>query len=481
MSSDSTLSNVKFDSWDLESNILNSLSENGWSFATKIQADAIPIARMGRDVVGQARTGSGKTAAFGIPCIESTEINGITQTLIITPTRELAQQVSEELSWLKGDKGLKIETVYGGTDIEKQAKTLDGGVEIIVGTPGRIIDMSKRGHINLEGITKLCLDEADRMLDMGFFPDIIWILEKMENRKQTMLFSATFPEEVLEAANTFISDAEHVMSDDLEVEIPEIQQLHISVGRANKLWALGRILVKMDEDDQMMVFTNTKRMVDLLVQRLNKFRLNAVGLHGDMPQNKRQRIIESFKEGNDKVLVCTDVAARGIDVDGVTIVVNYDLPDDVESYVHRIGRTGRMGRKGVAWSFVSGEDEGQLQKISATWNLEIPESNPPELPEGVTRDPVKRQKDWAEVANNFGMVTVKLSIGKKHGASNHNLTDWFHSEARLGQLAIGEVSISESSSQVEIHLDKVESAIKVMENRKWDGNSVNLEISRSGI
>tara|TARA_B100001750_G_scaffold231751_1_gene230216 strand:+ start:285 stop:1721 length:1437 start_codon:yes stop_codon:yes gene_type:complete len=478
MSNDSTLSNVRFDSWDLGPDILDSLSTNGWDFATKIQAEAIPLARNGRNVVGQARTGSGKTAAFGIPCIESTQTNGTTQVIIITPTRELAQQVSDELRWLQGGKGLNIETVYGGTDIDKQAKKLDSGVEIIVGTPGRIIDMSKRGHIKLEGITTLCLDEADRMLDMGFFPDIIWILEKMDNRKQTMLFSATFPEEVLDAANTFISDAEHVMSDDLEVEIPEIEQMHISVGRANKLWALGRIFVGMNEEDQMMVFTNTKRMVDLLVQRLNKFRMNASGLHGDMPQKKRERIIESFKEGHEKVLICTDVAARGIDVDGVTIVVNYDLPDDVESYVHRIGRTGRMGRKGTAWSFVSSEDKSQLQKISATWNLEIPESNPPELPEGVSREPIKRQKDWAEVANNFGMVPVLLSIGRKHGASNHNLTDWFCSEARLNQLAIGEVTISDISSKVEIHLDKVESTLKVMANRKWDGNSVNLEIVR---
>ncbi|DAC49184.1 MAG TPA: hypothetical protein HA340_05730, partial [Candidatus Thalassarchaeaceae archaeon] len=157
---------------------------------------------------------------------------------------------------------------------------------------------------------------------------------------------------------------------------------------------------------------------------------------------------------------------------------NYDLPDDVESYVHRIGRTGRMGREGTAWSFVSGEDKGQLQKISATWNLEIPEAEAPELPEGVTRDPVKRQQDWVEVANNFGMVPVKLSIGREQGASNHSLTDWFSTEARLNQLAIGEVTISDTSSEIEIHLDKVESVIKVMANRKWDGNSVDIEIRR---
>ncbi len=478
MANKTAVSNVKFSSWDLDPSILAAISNKGWEFATQIQAEAVPLARSGRDVVGQARTGSGKTAAFGISTIESTKANGHLQAIIITPTRELAQQVAEELQWLQGDKGLGIITVYGGTDVDKQAKKLDDGVEIVVGTPGRIIDMSKRGHLKLETISTLCLDEADRMLDMGFFPDILWVLEKMVNRKQTMLFSATFPDEVLEAANTFITDAEHVMSDDLEVKIPEINQMHISIGRANKLWALGRILVNMDDNDQMMIFSNTKRMVDLLAQRLNKFRFNAVGLHGDMPQNKRGRIIDSFKDGSEKILICTDVAARGIDVDGVTIVVNYDLPVDVESYVHRIGRTGRMGRKGTAWSFVSGEDEGQLQKISATWNLSIPESEPPALPKGVDRDPVRKQQDWEEVANNFGMVPVKVSVGKHQGVTNHTLTNWFSNEAKLDQLAIGEVSIEDDSSEVEIHLDKVESVIKMMANRDWKGNSVNLEISK---
>jgi ATP-dependent RNA helicase DeaD len=228
----------------------------------------------------------------------------------------------------------------------------------------------------------------------------------------------------------------------------------------------------------MMIFSNTKRMVDLLTQRLNKIRFNAIGLHGDMPQNKRGRIIDSFKDGSEKILICTDVAARGIDVDGVTIVVNYDLPIDVESYVHRIGRTGRMGRKGTAWSFVTGEDKGQLQKISATWNLSIPESEPPALPKGVDRDPVRKQQDWGEVANNFGMVPVKVSVGKHQGATNHTLTNWFSNEAKLDQLAIGEISIEGDSSEVEIHLDKVESVIKVMANRDWNGDSVNLEISK---
>ena len=232
--------------------------------------------------------------------------------------------------------------------------------------------MAKRGHLNLEQISIFCLDEADRMLDMGFFPDILWIIEKMPNRNQNLLFSATFPDEVLNITDEIMVDAEHVMSDDLEVEIPEINLYAVKIGRANKLWVLGRIITNMSEEGQMLIFSNTKRMVDVIVERLGKFSMRAIGIHGDMPQKKRENILSKFKSGDEKILVATDVAARGLDVDGITVVVNYDLPDDTEAFVHRIGRTGRMGKKGDAWSLVSKEDKGNLQKISSTWGLEIP-------------------------------------------------------------------------------------------------------------
>ena len=189
-----------FNVWELESSISDAINDLGWIEPTEIQSEAIPVARSGKDVVGQARTGSGKTGAFGIPIVERCEPSGCTQALILCPTRELAVQVAEEMSLLQGKKGLGIETVYGGTDIEKQARLLDSGVDIIVGTPGRVIDMTKRGHIDLSEIEVFCLDEADRMLDMGFFPDVFWIVEKMSKRKQTLLFSATFPQEVLDAS-----------------------------------------------------------------------------------------------------------------------------------------------------------------------------------------------------------------------------------------------------------------------------------------
>ena len=406
-------SSIGFSSWNLDKDIYAAIEKRGWTEPTSIQLEAIPIARKGLDIVGQARTGSGKTAAFGIPLLEKcTNIKSI-QALVLCPTRELAVQVAEEMNTLQGHKGLNIQTIYGGVDLDKQAKKLAEGAQIIVGTPGRVIDMTKRGHINLEQVQMFCLDEADRMLDMGFFPDVLWVFEKMINRKQTLLFSATFPQEILDAAEEFMGEAVHVMSDDLEVEVPEIEQFAIQIGRINKMWALGRIISNLKEEEQMLVFANTKRMVDIIVERLERSRIKSIGLHGDVAQNKREKILDSFREGEFRIVIATDVAARGLDVDGITHVVNYDLPDDSESYVHRIGRTGRMGRKGESWSFVTREDTPLLNKIASTWNMKIPFVEVPNLSKNTDRDPIKMREDWNEVTDAFGMIKVRLDIGKK--------------------------------------------------------------------
>jgi len=468
-------SQFDFSSWGLEPSIEKGISSCGWQSPTEIQRESIPPARKGLDIVGQARTGSGKTGAFGIPIIESCEPAGHPQAIVLCPTRELAVQVAGEMDSLQGDKGLSIQTVYGGTDLEKQAKKLDKGSDIIVGTPGRVIDMTKRGHLDLGRISIFCLDEADRMLDMGFFPDVLWILEKSTSRKQTMLFSATFPEEVLDAAEEFMSNPVHIMSEDMEVEIPEIDQFAIHVGRMNKLWALGRIISNMDDNDQMLIFTNTKRMVEILTERLGKFRIRAIGLHGDLSQNKREKIIDSFKQGGEEILVATDVAARGLDVDGINHVVNYDLPDDSETYVHRIGRTGRMGRKGVAWSFVTRQETSQIEKISSTWNLSIEFTDAPALPKGMGRDPIGRRDDWDEVSDVFGMVKVRVSVGKT-GSSKKDLADWIIQHARVPDIAIGEILQNDDESDVEIHVDKVAYVMDVIKTREYNGLSLSPEI-----
>ena len=473
-----TNSSNSFDKWDLEGPISDAIKQRGWTEPTEIQIESIPHARKGRDIVGQARTGSGKTAAFGIPILEKCNVSGNIQAIVLCPTRELAVQVSEELSILQGEKGLAIQTVYGGTDLEKQAKKLGEGTDIVVGTPGRVIDMSKRGHLNLETVSLFCLDEADRMLDMGFFPDVLWIFEKTVNRSQTLLFSATFPEEVLDAAEEFLQNPVHVMSEDLEVEVPEIDQYAVRIGRANKLWALGRIIGSASDDSQILIFSNTKRMVDLIVERLGKFRFKSVGLHGDMPQNKREKILNSFRDGTERIVVATDVAARGLDVDGITHVINYDLPDDTEVYVHRIGRTGRMGRKGESWSFVSGKEVQSIDRICSTWGLTIPFVEPPALPEGRERDFVPKRDDWEEVSDAFGMVSVRMSLGGAE-KTRRELVDWIVSEARIPEIAIGEVSMDSQDMIVEIHVEKVAYVIDVVKQRKLDGVSLNPEIVNS--
>ena len=446
-----------FSAWDLTSELQEGLSNLGWEFSTQVQKETIPIALTGKDVIGQARTGSGKTAAFGLPTMNACQPTGELQALILTPTRELANQVAEELSSLQGNSGLTILTVYGGTDLEKQARSLKKGVDIIVGTPGRVMDMTERGHIDLTKPGFFVLDEADRMLDMGFFPDIMWVVEKMTGRSQTLLFSATFPQEIIDAANEFMNEPEFVMTNTEKLDIPPIDQYSVRIGRANKLWVVGRPLSRMSEEDQTIIFTNTKRMVDLLVQRLKKHRFEVDGIHGDLSQNQREKIISNFKEGNSRIVIATDVAARGIDVDGITLVVNYDVPDDVDNYVHRIGRTGRIGRKGEAWVLVGRDDIPQLNKIIATHSLDIVVSEAPELPDGVSRDPVRKQEDNAEAADVFGMVPIKIDTTSM---SKFALVDEITTSLKCNELAVGDIVINEDHTVVEVHNKHASLAVK---------------------
>ncbi len=455
---------------------MQGIASLGWECLTEVQRDTIPIARSGQDVIGQARTGSGKTAAFGIPILERCQPTGSLQGLVLAPTRELAQQVAEEMNQLQGDAGLSIMTVYGGTDLEKQAKGLDDGVDLIVGTPGRVMDMSERGHLDLAKVEIFCLDEADRMLDMGFLPDILWILERTTARKQTLLFSATFPQEILDAANEFTNNPEFVMTNEEELDVPPIDLYKISIGRANKLWALGRLLVRMGDDDQCIIFCNTKRMVDLAVQRLHKHKFDVAGLHGDLKQNQRERILDRFREGEVRIVAATDVAARGIDIDGITLVVNYDVPSDIDSFIHRIGRTGRIGRHGEAWSLVSKDDAPQMGKIIATYNLDVQETDAPDLPEGVDRDPVRKQDDFGENADVYGFVSIRLGAGTDQLGSPLQIASWFEQHLRCDALAIGDVRFEGDSTVVAIHSSKLGLAMKAIQTHQFGSLKVDAEV-----
>ena len=392
--------NQRFDNWSLKQSTLEGLESLGWENATSVQRDTIPTALQGKDVIGQARTGSGKTGAFGIPIIEACEPTGKLQALVLTPTRELANQVSEEMNNIQGNHGLKIITVYGGTDLEKQARQLNDGVDIIVGTPGRVMDMTKRDHINLTIPTIFCLDEADRMLDMGFFPDITWVLEKMTSRTQTLLFSATFPQEILDAAYEFMDEPEFVLTNTEELDVPPIKMHSISIGRANKLWALSRLLSNTTEEDQVIVFCNTKRMVDLSVQKLSKAGIQVKGLHGDLSQNQRERILDSFKGGDTKTIIATDVAARGIDVPHIEHVINYDLPQMAEDFIHRIGRTARAGSKGIALSFVTKGDFAKWKEIQKILNPEKNLKNQNKFKIKNKRSTFKKKSDYKKSSDN---------------------------------------------------------------------------------
>ncbi|MEK9731352.1 MAG: DEAD/DEAH box helicase [Candidatus Poseidoniales archaeon] len=456
-----------FNDYGLSDELLLGIEKMGWSHTTPIQHDSIPYGLRGKNVIGQARTGSGKTGAFGIPILENCQPSGQLQALILTPTRELAQQVSDEMSMLQGDMGYKIVTVYGGKDLEAQAKKLDDGVDIIVGTPGRVMDMSKRGHLDLNQPSIFCLDEADRMLDMGFLPDIMWILERMGQREQTFLFSATFPQEILDISNQFIEDAEHILTEEEQLELPPVDLFSTRVSRTNKMWALSRLLDGQNEDGQTMIFCNTKRMVDLAVDRLKKFNYSVGALHGDMSQNQRDEMLNRFKNGKLPIIVATDVAARGIDVDGVTLVINYDLPTDFDSFIHRIGRTGRIGRNGVAWSLVSKDDAPLLPRICATYGLDIVESEPPE-PAAGQQERIKKKEDYSESADVFGYITLQRRLAQP--VSSLQAEMWCSEIIKCDPLLIGDIKTVEQKLHLKVHSSIVGSALKAFESSEFFGS-----------
>lgn len=337
----------------------------GFEEASPIQSKAIPIAMTGADIIGQAQTGTGKTAAFGIPVLEKVrkEIKH-PQTLILCPTRELAVQAAEEIRRLaKYMHGVKVLPIYGGQDITKQIRALKG-TQIIIGTPGRVMDHLRRKTIRCDHVDTIVLDEADEMLNMGFREDIETVLEYIPNKeRQTILFSATMPQAILDITKNYQKpDAKMIKVVKKELTVPKIEQYYLDVKRKDKVEVLCRLL-DYYEPKLSLVFCNTKKMVDDLTEILKGRGYFAEGLHGDMSQAQRDRVMKSFRTGKTDILIATDVAARGIDVDDVEAVFNYDIPQDDEYYVHRIGRTGRAGRTGRSFTFVKGKEVYKLKDI----------------------------------------------------------------------------------------------------------------------
>ena len=355
---------LRFDELQLDERILRAVADMGFEEASPIQAQAIPVQMEGRDIIGQAQTGTGKTAAFGIPLLQKVDPKSKKlQAIALCPTRELAIQVADEIRRLaKYMHGVKVLPIYGGQDIVKQIRSLKDGTQIIIGTPGRVMDHMRRKTVKFDHIQTVVMDEADEMLNMGFLEDMETILSQLPEERQTVMFSATMPQAIADIAHKFQKEPVTVKVVKKELTVPKVTQYYYEVKPKTKVEVMCRLL-DMYAPKLSVVFCNTKKGVDELVQALQGRGYFAEGLHGDLKQIQRDRVMNSFRNGRTDILVATDVAARGIDVDDVEAVFNYDIPQDDEYYVHRIGRTGRAGREGIAFSFVVGKEVYKLRDI----------------------------------------------------------------------------------------------------------------------
>ncbi|QQK08475.1 DEAD/DEAH box helicase [Miniphocaeibacter halophilus] len=354
----------KIEDFNLSKEVMKAVSDMGFEEFSPIQAQAIPYLMEGEDVIGQAQTGTGKTAAFGIPIVEKVDskLNKV-QAIVLCPTRELCIQVSEEISKLaKYKKDLKVLPIYGGQPIERQLRALKKGVQVVIGTPGRVIDHIKRKTLKLDNVNIFVLDEADEMFDMGFREDIELVLGSVSDHRQSLFFSATMDKNIMKFAKKFQNEPKIVKVVNKELTVPKVTQFYYELKNNIKIEVLSRIL-DIYNPKLTVVFCNTKKMVDELTGELQGRGYFADGLHGDLKQVQRDVVMNKFRKGTIDILVATDVAARGIDVDDVDLVVNYDMPQDNEYYVHRIGRTARAGREGTAISFVTNRDYSMLREI----------------------------------------------------------------------------------------------------------------------
>lgn len=371
---------MRFQDLTLSNEILKAIRDMGFEEPTPIQEQAIQATLKGKDVIGQAQTGTGKTCAFAIPAVEMLEQSmESVQVLVLCPTRELAIQTAEEfISVSKYKENVRILPVYGGQSIERQIASLKKRPQIIIGTPGRIMDHMRRSTLKLFSIKMLILDEADEMLSMGFKEDLDFILQKTPAEKQTILFSATMSKNIMEITKKYQVDPVHVKIARSELTVPSIDQYYIEVREQFKLDVLSR-LIDGNNFSLSLVFCNTKKRVDELVSALQTRGYSAEALHGDIRQNERDAVMGKFRNGEIDILVATDVAARGIDVENLAAVINYDLPNDEEYYVHRIGRTGRAGKSGKAYTFISGREFYKLRDIQRYTKANIMKIQPPTI------------------------------------------------------------------------------------------------------
>lgn len=405
---------VRFDELELDERILRAVTDMGFEAASPIQAQAIPVQIEGRDVVGQAQTGTGKTAAFGIPLLQKIDPkNKKLQAIALCPTRELAIQVADEIRRLaKYMHGIKVLPIYGGQDIVRQIRGLKDGTQIVIGTPGRVMDHMRRKTIRCDHIHTVIMDEADEMLNMGFLEDMETILSQLPEERQTVMFSATMPVEIQNIAGRFQKNPVTVKVVKKELTVPKVTQYYYEVKPKTKVEVMCRLL-DMYAPKLSIAFCNTKKQVDELVQDLQGRGYFAEGLHGDLKQMQRDRVMGSFRSGATEILVATDVAARGIDVDNVEAVFNYDIPQDDEYYVHRIGRTGRAGKDGIAFSLVVGKEVYKLRDIQRYCKTKIIPQAIPSLDDITAIKAEKIMEQVMDLINDTDLTKMVNIIEKK--------------------------------------------------------------------
>jgi ATP-dependent RNA helicase DeaD len=519
------MENKKFNELGLSENVFKAIDAMGFEEPSKIQAEVIPVLLEGHDVIGQAQTGTGKTLAFGAPILSRLgSSEGRINSIILTPTRELAIQVNDELNRIAKYTKVKLLPVYGGQPIDRQISALRRGIDIVVGTPGRVLDLIKRKVLDLSTVRFLVLDEADEMLNMGFIDDIEEIAKNCNDDRQTMLFSATMPEEIRKLAKRYMKpETKHIAILKNTMTVATVEQYYYEIKNKDRFESLCRIL-DVDEPSSAIIFCKTKRGVDELVEGLQGRGYSAEGMHGDMNQNQRINTLRKFKEGSLEFLIATDVAARGIDVENVTHVINYDLPQEVESYVHRIGRTGRANREGIAYTLVTAREYMSLKQIEKATKSKIKRREIPTIDEIFTskyknmlntiketleKDSHKRFIPLAtELDEDFNLVEVAaalmymlynkevsydyaenaigstsetkrlfLTVGRMDNVNPKNLLQFFNENAKVNREDVGDIDILEKFSFVNVTEAAAESIIKNCSGKKFNGRKLNIEIS----
>ena len=519
------MSDNQFATLGLKESIVRAISDLGFTKPSQIQEQSIPVTLSGADLIGQAQTGTGKTAAYSLPILTKMSDKKGIKALILAPTRELAVQVKDEMNRLSKYEKSQILAVYGGDSIDRQIRALKKGVDIVVGTPGRMLDLIKRKCLNLENVEFLVLDEADEMLNMGFIDDIESILSHTPEERQTLLFSATMPEPIAKLAKRYMKpDAKLVSVKKSSLTVSKIEQSYFMINNKHRIEALCRLL-DLDNPSSAIIFCRTKRGVDELVQELQSKGYMVEGMHGDMTQAHRLTTLNKFKEGTLNLLIATDVAARGIDVDSVTHVFNYDLPQDVESYVHRIGRTGRANREGTAYSLVTPKDFSmlkQIQKVTKSAITQKPIPTAEQIKNKKFNDIIKEVKETINagdltkfmpnaielVENNdplsvvaalmkikyenesvFDYSSNKLeapkkenvrlffSVGKRDGLTPKVLINYIKDRTRVNASTIGQIDLMENFSFVTVDESVSKKILDKCPGGKINKKKVNVEVA----